>query len=326
MSKNNICKEIIIKNINLETFLKNTGKLYDIEIKDKTKGIIKMPFAWEEYEETELSYFSSDRETINKKIHSIKAKISSNIKGEIEIKKIPVVIIEKGSDLVLILKTDATNHKKIMSKLLGQSTTNPHIKDTWKNYTIKNPETIFKLDFLIWLIDMYYEEKEIKRNNISFKVINIPYISDKGIYLEGLQRKGRGEKLINDPIIKAIIAVVDTIDTLGLRVKFEGGCLEFILHENGEFDINNDSYFGGPITFNIDSDYGYERMAYFIKEIIIENLIREYENDNDWDKEKVKKIKLNHLCEMLEEISEILNIKINKNVEKNTDIKEITLK
>ncbi len=321
MVKYNTFKELLLKNISLNDFKEKTRGDYNIQTNKGT-----MSFGWKNFSEQELSYIDSENNTMNKTIYCIEAFISSVSGENIDTKKVNVLIIEKGEDLLLVIKGNSEIQTKIKSKLLGKYTSLNHIKELWNNTEVKLPESFLDVNFLLWLIDLYQKKETIVLKKIPCKIIDISYLSDNGVYLSGIKKKGMGNNLTNDPIIKATIASVDTIDALGLKIRFNHGILCFILHSNGEIDLNYESYINLPTFLNCDVLYGIERIIYFIKEILVKELILKYKREFSGNDDYFKNIKYQFLLNTIEEISQILNINVTKELDENANVQEIILK
>lgn len=321
MVKYNTFKELLLKNISLNDFKEKIKGDYNIKI---SEGILS--FGWKNFSEQELSYIDSENNTINKTIYCIDAFISSVSGENIDTKKVNVLIIEKREDLLLVIKGNSEIQTKIKSKLLGNYTPLNHIKKLWSDTEVKLPEPFLDVNFLLWLIDLYQKEETIVLDRFPCKIIDISYLSDNGVYLSGIKKKGMGKNLTDDPIIKATIASVDTIDALGLKIHFNYGIVYFILHNNGEIDLNYESYINLPTFFNSDVPYGIEKIMYFIKEILVKELISKYREEIYGNDDYFKNIKYQFLLNTIEEISQILHINVIKELKENTNVQEIILK
>lgn len=319
MLNNVLTKEIIIKNITMNEFKEKIRNNYDASYKE-----VNLSFNWKEVIEETFSYFDVDKTTINNTFNCIKATISSCKNGEEDKKEISLIIKEKEEDIELILKGDSSIQTKVRAKLLGKSTSNETIKSLWRNTILEFPNEKFDVKFLLWLINNYKNDVMLIKNNFQFKIINIPFVSDKGIHMSNVKRKGTGKKLIGDPIIKAIIATIETIDAVGLKISFEGGEIEFILNSNGEIEISPETDIRSPLALNLKSDYGFEKITAFIKNIILKNLKELYDEDIDIDS-KIQDMKLEYLSETMQDMSKLVGIEFEKRVTLNSEISKIIL-
>lgn len=321
MAKYDTFKEIILKDMSLKEF-KEKSKT-DCSIKKEQENFI---FRWESLSEQEVSYIDINKESHNKKIYCLDAVISSQRGGMVEERTVKVTLIEKNSNLILVIKGNSEVRAKIKSKLLGQKTPNSLVAELWKGIETIIPKENIAVNFLLWLIDLYSEEKVITFQNLKCKIIDITYISDKGVYLSEIRKKGAGNKLTDDPIIKATIATVDTIDAIGLKINFGCGMVNFILHNNGEIDINSESYINFPVSFEYNDLFGAERLVFFIKEILIENLKKIYEENIAQRKDYFSEIKYQFLLKTINDFGEILKIEVSNTVAKNKNVSQIILK
>ena len=142
--------------------------------------------------------------------------------------------------------------------------------------------------------------------------------------MSNVKRKGTGNKLIGDPIIKAIIATIETIDAVGLKISFEGGEVEFILNSNGEIEISPETDIRVPLALNLKSSYGFEKITAFIKNVILKNLKELYDEDIDIDS-KIQNMKLEYLSETMQDISILAGIEFEKRVTLNSEVSKIIL-
>lgn len=320
MTKYNTFKEIILKDISLEMFRERMTEDCSIEVDGET-----LVFRWENFSEQTLEFIDKNNNQYNRTVFCIDAIISSQKGDFIYTRPVKTILIEKNNNLVLILRGNSEIQTKIKSKLLGQHTNNENIKGLWEGVEINLPQVTFSVNFLLWLINLYVSQEIFEVENIQCRIADITYISDEGIYLSGIRKKGRGNRLINDPIIKATIATIETIDAIGLKLNFGFGMVNFILHNNGEIEINDESYINLPIRFDYNSQFGLERMVFFIKEIIIENLKTLY-RDFDENEDYFKNIKSQFLLNTINEFGEILHINTSDERNGDTNIREIIIK
>lgn len=318
MLKNILSKNLIVKEETLENFIDKIGE--DCSIVNG-QGI-NLTFAWDQIEEHTVSYFNNNDETINIPLKSIKATISSCVNSQEESKVISMVVNEEGDDLEIVIKGDSSVQSKVKAKLFGKNTSNERAKDLWNGQEIKYPNEQFDLNFLLWLIKNYKNNTLLTINNFRFKIIDIPFISDKGIYMSNIKRKGRGRGLVNDPIIKAVIASIDTIDALGLKIAFNGGDIDFTLNSNGEIEINSETSIRSPLQLNLDSDHGFEKIITFIKKIIIKNLKDLYAHDAQAQVE-INKMKSDYLIEMSRDIANLSGVQFLNKIVGNQPINRI---
>lgn len=321
MTKYDTFKEIILKNMSISEFKEKSRIDCSIET-DQERFIFK----WENFSEQKISYINTEKQPQNRKIYCIDAIISSKKNDSIERRTVKVTLVEKESNLVLIIKGNTEVQTKIKSKLLGQHTSNLLVKELWRDIEILLPEKNISINFLLWLIDLYSKEEIINFQNLKCKIIGITYISDEGVYLSGIRKKGAGNKLTDDPIIKATIATVDTIDAIGLKINFGCGMVNFILHNNGEIDMNSESYINLPISFEYSDLFGAERIVFFIKEILIENLKKIYRKNIAQNKNYFSEIKYQFLLKTIDDFGEILKIEVSNTVAKNKNVSQIILK
>lgn len=321
MKKYNTFKEIILKNISLEEFKRKINADYTIQTEFGNQE-----FDWQDFSKTNFQYLNSKKEIKEKEVICVKAKLASKNENIVEHKLINSFIIENENNLHLIIKGSPDIQTKIKSKLLGKKTPLTNIKELWKNIEIKYPEPILTVNFLLWLVDKYNKEEVLHVNNLKYKILDITFISDNGIYLSGIKKKGVGNNLINDPIIKATLATVDTIDALGIKLHFETGVVNFILHNNGEFDLSDECEIKLPIFISPAQEYGIEKIGFFIREILIKGLREAFNNEGGENLEYFKKIKSEFLLNTIKEFGEILNINIKNEVSSNENIKKIILK
>lgn len=318
MLKNILSKNLIVKEETLENFIDKIGE--DCSIVNG-QGV-NLAFSWDQIEEHTVSYFNDDNETINIPLKSIKATISSCINNEEERKVISMIVNEEGENLELVIKGDSSVQSKVRAKLFGKNTSNERIKNLWNGQEIEYPDNQFDLNFLLWLIKNYKNGTVLTINNFRFKIIDIPFISDKGIHMSNIKRKGRGRGLVNDPIIKAVIASIDTIDALGLKIAFNGGDIDFTLNSNGEIEINSETSIRSPLKLNLDSDHGFEKIITFIKKIIIKNLKDLYAQDTQAQAE-INKMKSDYLIEMSRDIANLSGVQFLNRIVGNQPINRI---
>lgn len=321
MKKYNTFKEIILKNISLEDFERKINNDYTIQTEFGNQE-----FGWQDFSRTNFQYLNSEKEIRGKEVICIKAKLASKNEDTIEHRLINSFIVENENNLHLIIKGSPEIQTRIKSKLLGKRTPLANIKELWEDVEVKYPEPILTVNFLLWLVDKYDKEEVFLVNNLKCKILDITFISDNGTYLSGIKKKGTGNNLINDPIIKATLATVDTIDALGIKLHFETGIVNFILHNNGEFDLSDECDIKQPTYISLTQEYGAEKIGFFIREILIKGLKEAFINEGGENLEYFKKIKSEFLLDTIKEFGEILGINIINEVADNENIKEIILK
>ncbi|MGL5051838.1 MAG: hypothetical protein ACRC6A_09565 [Fusobacteriaceae bacterium] len=318
MSKNILSKNLIVKEVSLEEISNKIGENCSIV---NSQGI-NLTFSWDEEIDETVSYFDNNNETIDIPLKIVKVTISSCINNQEESKVISMVINKCGEDLEVLIKGDSSVQSKVKAKLFGKSTSNERTKKLWSEKEIEYPKEQFDLNFLLWLIKNYKNKILLRTNNFEFKIIDIPFISDKGIYLSDIKRKGRGRELINDPIVKAVIVSIETIDALGLKISFKGGEIDFTISSNGEIEISSETNIRSPLQLNLDSDYGFEKIIIFIKKIIIMNLRSLYKNDTQAQVE-INKMKSDYLIKMSQDIAELSGVEFMNRIIDNEPIKRI---
>lgn len=176
----------------------------------------------------------------------------------------------------------------------------------------------------MWLVEKYCKQEIFLINNLKCKIIDINFISDNGSFLSGIEKRGSGNKLTNDHIIKATLATVDTIDALGIKLHFDTGIVDFILHDNGEFELGDECNIRLPVNISLADEDGPEKISYFIKEIIIEGLKNNFESQNNTN--NLRNLRLEFLIKTIHDFAEILNITIDDSLVINNNINEIVLK
>ncbi len=238
--------------------------------------------------------------------------------------KIEIIVIEKDEGkLLLVIKGNDDTKSSIRCKLLGESTSNKHIKKTWKNNQITLPENVFDLDFLIWLISK--KGLQISYSNLDMVINDVTYLADTGGRGSNINRRGKGRDLMNDPIAKAIIAGIDSVETIGLKIDLEYGNLDFRLHKNGELQINSDSSINIPNYRNFGHEEGFTYIVYNIYCKIIPNLLNYFKNDKSWNEDAKNNLKRKYFSESIIKISEGLGIEIENNLVDDETLKKIIL-
>lgn len=306
MKKFILSKELLIKDINYDDFVSKLTGDYNIVQDEK-----ELKFKWGNIEEKEVSYFlyneTSDKyDTTNLNFNLVKAKISSINHDEIVEKDIPILVLEDSvnKNIQLIIKGDNNTQKRIRSKLLGKYTSNTRVKNLWKEHEVEIVEKTFDLKFLLWIIKMYKDNTELTFDNFKFKIVDIFYISDNGIYMGKMKRTGHGKTLTEDPIIKAIISSIETIDSIGIKIIFEGGEIEFILHDTGEIDLGPETVVRSPVTLDMESEDNPEKILFFVKKKVLGNLFELFQLEKNLD-EDIKLMKLDYLIEMIKQLEEL---------------------
>lgn len=294
-------KSLILRDVNLNSFKEKINKDYSI-----VKDGINRNFKWGEVEESEIEYLDDVNTIIKKTILRIECELSHLENGIESIRKVPVMILEKKNDLYLIVKCNESDQTTIKSKLLGQYGASPSAKKAWKNIKIELPENKFDLRFFLWLISK--ENKLLVNSNMTMQINEIITLTDNGIHITNLKRRSVGSEILKDPIMKAIVSTIDSIESIGLRVSINRGDFSFILDKNGEIDIREDSQLREPIHITLKKFQGYEKIICMIKEVIIKFLYTEYERDELWNDEKIRELKLQNLYETIEKMCEVLGI------------------
>lgn len=306
MKKFILSKELLIKDITYDDFVSKLTGDYNIVQDEK-----ELKFKWGNIETKEVSHFLYNEtlgkyDTTNLNFNLVKAKISSINHDEIIEKDIPILVLEDSvnNNIQLMIKGDNNTQKKIRSKLLGKYTSNIRVKNLWREHEVKIVEKTFDLKFLLWIIKMYKDNTELSFDNFKFKIVDIFYISDNGVYMGKIKRTGHGKTIIEDPIIKAIISSIETIDSIGIKIIFEGGEIEFILHDTGEIDLSPETEIRSPVTMKMDVEDNPEKILFFIKKRVLGNLFELFQLERNLD-EDIKLMKLDYLIEMIKQLEEL---------------------
>ncbi|MGL5350123.1 hypothetical protein [Cetobacterium somerae] len=327
-----------LSNITLESFQEKITGDYTTTTtyknSDKTESqVININFSWGEVETYNFTRRNNKNEHIEVNIKYIKPKLytislNSNaldISGDIlpidEIVKSKysiVTLLEKNNDLLLLIKGGNDEQSKIRHKLLGGHGSNAHAKRQWNGVEILNSDknkNIYQSDFLLWLISKVRSNYvfsysnlglDTPYNDLKFRITDIISILDNGISKQ-VKRKGAGANLLNDPIVKAIIAGVDNISGLGFSITYNNhNVIEFILGTDGCIEILDTCIIGFPTIQSNHNNY-FEVMTYIIYQEILPLLLNEFEQDTTWITVK-HQLKLDYCIQTTEALCNILGI------------------
>lgn len=349
---------LTIKNITLETFKEKTNGNYQTQTSYSNKSntfhtTFDLNFSWGEIKTYSFERRINDENFektimyVTPKLYSCPRKINAlDSNGEIlskddliKYKSPTITILEKNNDLSLIIKGGDDEQSKIRHKLLGGTGASSDSKAKWKDIDIIGRDekvNIYPSDFLLWLISKFNAKYKFKyrnhpnlnlpNNDLEFKITDIISLQDNGISKK-IKRKGSGSNLLNDPIVKAIIAGIDNINGLGFSIVFNNdNIIEFILKTDGSIELIDTCRIGYPQTITSNHANYFEIMTHIIFEEILSLLFEEFNNDSNWTDTEKHKLKLEFCIQTTENLCQILNINFSNSVQYPNLIRELIIK
>lgn len=340
---------LIIKNTTLEKFEEKISGNYLIQVSYSNKlntsnQTFDLNFNWGEMQTysferrindqnfaKEISYLTPRLYSCPRNINALDNNGEILPKDELIKYRTPIVtILEQNNDLLLIIKGGDDDQSKIKHKLLGGKGASQDSKNKWKDAVITDRSentNLYNSDFLLWLISKSDADYSFEcKNNQKFRIVDIISLQDDGVNKQ-IKRKGVGFKLLDDPIVKAIIAGVENISGLGFSIVFENeNIIEFILNSDGCIELLDTCKINLPLYISSSHPHYFEIMTHIIYNEILPVFINEFnQNSENWNLTEKYKLRLNYCIQTTQNLCQILNINFSNSVNKEGIINKLTI-